>query len=65
MRSKKFLSDLYKELQILNDWNELDREAWLMDYEENPELTIKCLIALKSSWDNGRFGKMIPSDWPK
>lgn len=55
--------DLYDYLAPKSKWTALDHQEWCKDLEMQPELTIECLMALRYSWSNDRFGCLTPVDW--
>lgn len=54
---------LYEYLAPLHGWIDLDYQAWISDLESCPDETINCLRALKSAWNNGRYGCPTQEDW--
>lgn len=62
-RTNPEFNQLYEYLAPLQNWDELDRDAWLDDLKQNPDITINCLKAIKQSWDQGRYGAMTQGDW--
>ena len=54
---------LYAYLEPLSQWVESDRQVWVADFREDSKTTIECLEALVKSWDAGRCGNLIGSDW--
>lgn len=63
-KTKEFES-LYEYLAPLHGWIELDRQAWASDLERCPDETMNCLRALKSAWNNGRYGCPTSEDWAR
>ena len=55
--------DLYVYLAPKIKWIVVDHQEWCKDLAEQSELTMKCLRALKSSWDRGGYGVLEQSDW--
>jgi hypothetical protein len=58
-------SNLYAHVSINTDWEEADLRQWRNDLAEQPELTMKCLRALRHSWDSGNYGFLTKADWLK
>lgn len=55
--------DLYEYLAPKSKWKGEDYQEWRKDLVEQPELAIKCLRALRSSWDREGYGVLEQSDW--
>jgi hypothetical protein len=55
--------DLYANIAHKSKWTEVDHQEWNKDLAEQPELTMECLRALKSSWDREGYGVLEQGDW--
>jgi hypothetical protein len=55
--------NLYAYLAPKSKWIEVDHQGWCKDLLEQPELTMDCLRALRSSWDKESYGVLEQSDW--